>query len=72
MLNAFSDLHIMLKIMNYADITGWSLPETIFLLKVDNCEGFLNWCKIYGMVNDNLSKMGGRGLILKKSNFLVW
>ena len=55
-------LHIMLKIMNYAGIIGWSLPETILLLKVDHCEGFLNWCKIYGMVNDNSSKMGGRGL----------
>ena len=71
MLNAFSDLHIMLKIANYAGIIGWSLPETILSLKVDHYEGFLNWCKIYGMVNDNSGKMGGRGLTGKKSNFLV-
>ena len=72
MLNAFSDLHIMLKFMNYAGIIDWSLPETILLLKVDHCEGFLSWCKIYGMVNDNSSKMDGRGLTGKKSDFLVW
>ena len=27
-------------------------PETILLFKVDHFEGFLNWCKIDGMVND--------------------
>ena len=30
-------------------------PDTILLLKVDNCEGILNWIKIDGMVNDHLS-----------------
>ena len=30
-------------------------PENILLLKVDHFEGFLDWCKIDRMVNDNLS-----------------
>ena len=29
------------------------LPETILLLKVDRFEGFLNWCKIDRVVNNN-------------------
>ena len=29
-------------------------PQTILLLKVDHFEGFLNWCKIDGMVNDTV------------------
>ena len=30
-------------------------PDLTPLLKVDHFEGFLNWCKIDGMMNDNLS-----------------
>ena len=31
-------------------------PETILLLKVDRFEGFLNQCKIDGVVTDNSFK----------------
>ena len=31
------------------------LPETIPLLNIESFEGFLNWCKIDRIVNDNSS-----------------
>ena len=37
------------------------LPEIILLLKVDRFEGFLNWYKIDGMVNDNSSSCNSNG-----------
>ena len=34
--------------------------EIIVLLKVDRFEGFSNWCKIDGMVNDNSSSCNSK------------
>ena len=38
-------------------------PDLIALLKADCFEGFLNQCKIYGMVNDNLSSCKSKRLL---------
>ena len=41
--------------INYYSYHAETFPDVTPLLKVDRFEGFLNWCKINGMVNDNSS-----------------
>ena len=40
-------------------------PETILMFKEDCFEGFLNWCKIDGMVNDNSSSCNSKQFFKK-------
>ena len=42
------------------DVAVKFFTEIIVLLKVDHFEGFSNWCKIDGMVNDNLSSCNSK------------
>ena len=45
-------------------------PEVILLLKVDCFEGFLNRCKIDGIVNDNLCNCNSKWFFKNKKDDL--
>ena len=54
-------------------MTSKFFPGTILLLKVARFEGFLNRCKIDGMVNDNSSCCNSKLFFLKiKNNHLQY